>query len=434
MRRRALAVLASAAAVLAAAPDAVGPTRNARLDRWQIVGPGGGGTMRRPAISPHDPRVVVLGCDMTGAYLTVDGGASWRMFNLGSVPTAFAFDPKQPSVVYAGAAALYRSDDAGRTWRMVLPDPAKNTVERAIGDHGDRVIFTDDETYPGGGSVTVHAIAVDEDDPSRVFAALSASDSPVPGSKSAPTQLVGSTDGGRTWSHLGTFASERVFALRSDGAGRTIHAIAETGAYVGAAATLQHFPAPDGAHFTSGTLGRDPRSGLVLAFATLPLAGGAGAVARGVQASDDGGRTWHAANGALLEALRETGAGEDWGPAKGSRPSVGPIAVSSHFPLEAYVGLRGVVLPGRGEKRWNGIAKTTDGGKTWSVVHARGRPALDEPRRFVDRAACGGGRPLGMVRRALRPRGGAERPAPSRTRPTSSARTARRTAGGRGRR
>ena len=33
---------------------------------------------------------------------------------------------------------------------MVFPDPASHTVERAIGDHGDRVIFTDDVTYPGG--------------------------------------------------------------------------------------------------------------------------------------------------------------------------------------------------------------------------------------------------------------------------------------------
>ena len=71
--------------------------------------------MRRPAISPHDPKVVVLGCDMTGAYITTDGGASWRMFNLGSVPTAFAFDPKDPAVIYAGAEARLPERDAGRT-------------------------------------------------------------------------------------------------------------------------------------------------------------------------------------------------------------------------------------------------------------------------------------------------------------------------------
>jgi photosystem II stability/assembly factor-like uncharacterized protein len=367
--RLVLALAASAALALAAGGDP-GPTRNARLDRWRVVGPGGGGTMRRPAISPHDARVVMVGCDMTGAYLTDDGGASWRMINFGSVPTAFAFDPRRPSVVYAGAAAVYRSEDAGRTWRMVLPDPARNTVERSIGDHGDRVIDTDDPVYPGGSSVTVHAIAVDTDDPSRVLAALSSADSPVPGSPAAPTLLVGSSDGGRTWSRLGAFASERIFALRSDAAGETVHALGETGAYVGPASGLRHFPAPEGARLTSGTLGRDPRSGVVFAYATLPLARGGGAIAGGVQASDDGGRTWRAANASLLEAVREVGAGEEWGTAKGSKPSVGPIAVSARFPLEAYVGLRGLILAGRGEKSFNGIARTSDGGKTWTVVHA----------------------------------------------------------------
>ncbi len=48
--------------------------RPPRHDAWRIVGPGGGGTMRRPAVSPHDPKVVVEGCDMTGAYITKDGG------------------------------------------------------------------------------------------------------------------------------------------------------------------------------------------------------------------------------------------------------------------------------------------------------------------------------------------------------------------------
>jgi hypothetical protein len=135
------AALATSFAVTAAVfarvgPEPVGPPRPARLDAWRVIGPGGGGTMRRPAISPHDPRVVILGCDMTGAYLTADGGASWRMINFGSVPTAFAFDPASPSTLYAGAGAVYRSDDAGRTWRMILPDPAQGTVAKAIGTTG----------------------------------------------------------------------------------------------------------------------------------------------------------------------------------------------------------------------------------------------------------------------------------------------------------
>jgi photosystem II stability/assembly factor-like uncharacterized protein len=362
--------------------------------------------MRRPAISPHDPKVVVLGCDMTGAYLTTDGGASWRMFNLGSVPTAFAFDPSRPETLYAGAEAVYRSDDSGRTWRMVLPDPAKNTVARAIGDHGDRVFFTDDRAYPGSGrSVTIHAIAVDEDDPGRVYVAAHAADSPIPGTPASPTLLVGSTDGGRTWSRATAFASERVFALRADGGAKAprVRAIGETGVYEGSGASWQHFDAPGGGRFTSGSFGRDPRSGVVFAYATLPLARpresnepsagatGPSGITGGVRVSDDGGHTWRPANGSLLDAVRDVGRGEGWGPAKGSLPSVGPVAVSAHFPLVAYVGLRGIVLPGRGAAPANGIAKTTDGGRTWSVVHAESDkpsanldPSWIEPRAVED--------------------------------------------------
>ena len=310
---------------------------------------------------------------MTGAYLTLDGGASWRMINFGSVPTAFAFDPSRPQTLYAGAEAVYRSDDSGRTWRMVLPDPAKNTVARSIGDHGDRVLFTDDPAYPGSGrSVTIHVIAVDEDDPARVYVAANAADSPVPGTPASPTLLLGSTDGGRTWSRLAAFGPERIFALRSDGGGNAprVRAVAESGTYEGPGPTLEHTPAPGGARFSSGSYGRDPRTGLVVAYATLPLVAGSGGIAGGVQVSENDGRTWRAANGSLLDAVREVGRGESWGPAKGSLPSLGPIAASARFPLVAYVGLRGIVLPGRSDAPFNGIAKTTDGGRTWTVVHA----------------------------------------------------------------
>src|SRR6267143_5803202 len=52
-----------------------------RFDGWRVLGPGGGGTMIGPTISPHDPSVVLEHCDMTGGYVTTDGGSSWRMFN-----------------------------------------------------------------------------------------------------------------------------------------------------------------------------------------------------------------------------------------------------------------------------------------------------------------------------------------------------------------
>ena len=143
------------------------------------------------------------------------------MFNFGSVPTAFAFDPSRPQTLYAGAEAVYKQ----RRRRAHLAHGPAGPGE----EHGGAAdwrprrprLFTDDPAYPGSGrSVTIHAIAVDEDDPARVFVAASAADSPVPGTPASPTLLLGSTDGGRTWSRVTAFGSERVFALRGDGGGR----------------------------------------------------------------------------------------------------------------------------------------------------------------------------------------------------------------------
>ena len=48
-----------------------------RLDAWRILGPGGGGAQFHPAVSPHDPNLVLVACDMTGAYISENGGKSW---------------------------------------------------------------------------------------------------------------------------------------------------------------------------------------------------------------------------------------------------------------------------------------------------------------------------------------------------------------------
>src|SRR5689334_9147651 len=90
---------------------------------FRIIGPGGGGAMFHPTISPHDTNTVLIACDMTGAYITHDGGKSWRMFNLRGVVDFFAFDPKDPKTMYAHATALWRSTDSGEHWSLVYPRP-----------------------------------------------------------------------------------------------------------------------------------------------------------------------------------------------------------------------------------------------------------------------------------------------------------------------
>jgi hypothetical protein len=104
-----------------------------------VIGPGGGGGHFAPTISPHDPNVVLAACDMTGSFISHDCGESWRMFNLGNRTEFFVFDPSDPKVLYArtigppasmahdrplAVAGLWRSGDAGKTWRLVRADPS----------------------------------------------------------------------------------------------------------------------------------------------------------------------------------------------------------------------------------------------------------------------------------------------------------------------
>ena len=122
----------------------------ARYDKWEVVGPGGGGGQFSPTISPHTPSDVLAACDMTGSFISHDGGESWRMFNLGNRTEFFLFDPVDSKTVYAkttgppeimakdrptSLTGLWRSTDTGRTWRLVRADP-RATSSGAVVAHG----------------------------------------------------------------------------------------------------------------------------------------------------------------------------------------------------------------------------------------------------------------------------------------------------------
>jgi len=68
-----------------------------------------------PAVSPGDPNYAYVACDMTGSYVTYNGGESWRMFNLRGPVRYFVFDPSDPDIVYAKSVALFKSSDRGQT-------------------------------------------------------------------------------------------------------------------------------------------------------------------------------------------------------------------------------------------------------------------------------------------------------------------------------
>ncbi len=351
-----------------------------RLDAWRILGPGGGGTTIHPAISPHDPKTVVEACDMTGAYITHNGGESWRMFNLGTVVSAFAFDPRDPLVIYAAASALFRSADGGRTWRMLWPDPSRRTKRNGWGDHAETIYTTEDLSYPSGQDVQIHAIAVDDIDPACLYMAIQARKSGPPGT-SAPekTSLLTSPDRGRTWSRLNEFSAERIFAIWAEGSGeRTVRALGESGVHEVRGSSSRLLSSPPAIRFQSGSVGHEPGATTSIIYATAQLEKSGDSLSGGIFVSTDSGGTWRNANGGLTDEITGSVTGESWGPARRARPHLGPIAASAGHGLSAYVGLRGIRSKDGDGKPYNGVARTVDGGRTWTVVHRESdRPAAN---------------------------------------------------------
>ena len=158
-----------------------------RPGNFRVIGPGGGGAMFHPTVSPHDLDTVLVSCDMTGAYISHDGGKSWRMFNLRGVVEFFVFDPLDENVIYAQSSGLWRSQDQGATWNLVYPTPSSVKGVKMSSDHSDEDIVA--EPNPLG---TITAMAIDPAD-SRVFH-VTAGDR-----KKGNSSLFVSRDRGQSW-------------------------------------------------------------------------------------------------------------------------------------------------------------------------------------------------------------------------------------------
>lgn len=300
-----------------------------RYDAWTIIGPGGGGTTADPTISPADPNLVVERCDMTGAYITHDGGLSWRMFNLRNGLSVFAFDPENPKRIFAGGAALWRSDDTGRTWRMVFPNTQKKTVEHQNGDHGDYSLTSNDGNYVTG--LSISQITFDPRNPGFVHVAFS---DPSTGEST----LLISKDGGDSFHHEHDFDSRKILLLIYTDKGRV--AISDRGVYLGRA-----YAAKPIAGFTD-TL-THASAALEKGIATIYVTNTGGQVF----VSTDSGVTWQEVTPNLPHRGGEFGA----------------VATGGDGQV-AYLGFRGLVLKDDPDYPSNGILKTVDRGKTWSVV------------------------------------------------------------------
>ena len=218
-----------------------GPKELAGLE-YRLVGPPAGGRVSRVAGVPGDPLVAYAATASGGVWKTTDGGIRWKpvfddqpISSIGSVAVA----PSDPNVVYVGSGeanirgnvaqgnGIYKSTDAGKTWRhvwkqegqigtiVVHPDdcdvawaavlgrPFGPNPERGVyrttdgGATWQRVLHEDDDTGASD-------VAIDPTNPRIVFAGLWQA-------RRRPWELVSggpgsslhvSRDGGDTWTPL----------------------------------------------------------------------------------------------------------------------------------------------------------------------------------------------------------------------------------------
>jgi photosystem II stability/assembly factor-like uncharacterized protein len=293
---------------------------------FRIIGPGGGGAMFHPTISPHDTSTVLIACDMTGSYITHDGGQTWRMFNLRGVVDFFVFDPRDPKTMYAHATALWRSTDSGEHWSLVYPSPSAVKGVKMDTDHADETILADPD--PLG---VISAMAVDPADSNVLYVTTG-------GKQSLSSALFVSKDYGKSWQKQAELPGrpKRIWVdPHSPANGRTLFMANANGIFVASPAGIRNVAFPAEASDFSVGFGADAKPTIYLTSK------------QGAFVSADGGANWRKSEL----------------PGQGAR--VRAIATSLHHPDIAYVSYDHLALDG---KSWIGVAKTTNSGRDWKLV------------------------------------------------------------------
>jgi len=290
--------------------------------------------MFHPTISPNDPNTVLVACDMTGSYITHDGGETWRMFNLRGVVRFLVFDPSDRKTIYAATHVLWRSTDGGETWRLVYPQPSAIQGTRMNPDHADETVVADPDPL---GSIS--SLAVDPDNHRTLF---------VTASRNNSSALFLSRDAGNSWQELEGLPEAPKWMWidpHSNPNSRTLFMAGSHFIVVRDGSNSVKHDTPAELTDVSMGFGQTART---LIYATAR---------QGLYRSGDGGASWQ-----KLEL-----------PA--SEYHVRAVATSLHHPETAYVSYNHLVESGHWlaqlsghSPQWLGVAKTTDGGKSWQLV------------------------------------------------------------------
>jgi photosystem II stability/assembly factor-like uncharacterized protein len=320
---------------------------NGRNDTWGFTGYGGGGAMFWPAVSPHNPDYAYVACDMTGSFVTYNGGKSWRMFSLRGPVRYFVFDPADSNVVYANSIALFKSIDHGNTWNILYPPPAEIKGFVAKGDHAEERIITSDST-----SRHVLAFAVDPANSMKLHAAVSINKS---------IAYFTSDDQGKNWNKekdLDSNVKNIFINPSSPEKNRTIIFTGENKIIVKEDGYWKTNKLPEGVssmnEYAAG-FNMTANKFIIYAISGKSYFNPEGN-SSGIYYSEDGGKTWENRQEGILKYQHQ----------KVSFPEWRSVATSTNHPEVVYISFAGLKISG--DTTSIGVAVSEDFGKNWKLA------------------------------------------------------------------
>ena len=328
--------------------------------------------------SPSDPDVLYMGIEVNthSMYRSDDGGRSWALLLTDDHAKDVAVHPNNPDVAFVtDSQKVWRTTSGGQRARQPSAEDPSGAFDQVL-----------EGPYSAGPSETSFStIAISRSNPEVVYTAIKGSRR----SADTPAQLFRSTDGGASFKEVaGRIPTFNVLL---------VHPEDDQIVFAGSTEGV-HISRDGGGSFSqlaswSGTVGLDTNDGHLI------LAGGD----QGILRSEDGGDTWTEQSQGLPSTpvlrvslapstpsvawattmdgvARSTDGGKTWTDASGSWPGPGlpsknlqALAVHPEDPDVALVStetftfsVRSPQLSKQGQYYAQGIFRTEDGGQTWS--------------------------------------------------------------------